>query len=74
MKFYETRNRIVDGLVDAIAKLAFAILMGGFAVYLVSHYTGNLRRPYEPPKPYGHELIAKPESRPSDLERIVEEK
>ena len=71
---YETRNRIVDGLVDVIAKVTFATLIGGFAVYLVCSRISNLRRPYEPPKPYGHELIAKPESRPSDLEKIVEGK
>ena len=71
---YETRNRIADGLVDVIAKVTFAALMTAFGAYLISHYLGNLRRSHEPPKPYGHELIAKLESRPGDLEKIVQEK
>ena len=60
--------------IDITAKVVFATLMGAFAVYLASSKINNFRKPYTPPQPYGHELIAKPESRPNNLEKMVKEK
>ena len=65
---------ITDRLTDVVAGIAFAALMTAFGAYLVGHYLGNLRRPYEPPRPYMGELSQSTALKEGNLEEVIKGK